>query len=81
VTEYTYTGDILRNSSSMVPGEGVNDNLVMNNQFSIIGDWFSYENFGAMKYIEWMNTKWNITNVLVQRPRLIITVGGVYNAP
>ena len=32
-----------------------------------------------MKYVEWMGTRWKVTNVVVQRPRLILTVGEVYN--
>jgi hypothetical protein len=33
-----------------------------------------------MLYVEFMGTKWKITNVEVQYPRLILSVGGVYNA-
>lgn len=32
-----------------------------------------------MRYIEFMGAKWKITNIEVQYPRLILTVGGVYN--
>jgi hypothetical protein len=81
IIEYEYTGDVLRNISKSVPSEGVNDNIVISNQFSIIGDWNNYDNFSSMKYIEYMNTKWKIVSVEVQRPRLIVTVGSVYNGP
>ena len=33
-----------------------------------------------MKYIEFMGTKWKITSVEKLYPRLILIVGGVYNA-
>ena len=46
---------------------------------SIIADPFAYQNFHAMRYIEWMGAKWKITKVNVQSPRLILSVGGVYN--
>lgn len=79
-TEYNYYGDVLRNIQNWSTNTmSINDNLNINNQFSIVGDWYSYENFKFMKYLIWMNTKWKITNVEVQRPRLIITVGGVYD--
>jgi hypothetical protein len=32
-----------------------------------------------MKYIEFMGARWKITSVEVKHPRLILTIGGVYN--
>ena len=34
-----------------------------------------------IKYIRWMNAVWNVTNVEVLYPRLILTIGDVYNGP
>ena len=80
ITEHLYSGDILRNSSRWVTSpDSVNDNLVVNSQISILADPFAYKNFHSMKYVKYMGTKWKITNVEVQYPRLILTVGGVYN--
>ena len=42
-------------------------------------DPFAYANFHSMRFIEYMGAKWKISNVEVQYPRLILTVGGVYN--
>lgn len=81
VTERQYKGDVIRNTRRFENGEHLNDNLTINNQFSVIGDSFVYQNFPAMRYIKWMGSSWKITNVEVQRPRLILTIGGVYNAP
>ena len=80
IVERTYSGDVIRNTSrwSTSP-DSANDNLNINNQISIIADPFAYQNFHAMKYVEFMGTKWKITNVEVQYPRLILSVGGVYN--
>lgn len=79
ITERTYTGDILRNTRRWDNGEYLNGELNINNQFSIVADAFAYQNFFAIRYIEWMGSKWKITNVEVQRPRLILTIGGIYN--
>jgi hypothetical protein len=81
VTEYHYYGDVLRDTRRWEKSEGLNDNLNINNQFSIVGDWFSYENFSTMRYLTYMGTKWKITSVEVHRPRLMVNVGGIYNAP
>ena len=80
IIEREYSGDVLRNSSRWsTSSDSTNDDLNINNQFSIIADPYAKQNFHQIKYIEFMGTKWKITNVEVQYPRLILTVGGVYN--
>lgn len=56
-----------------------NDDLSLNVQCSFIADAFAYQHFAYIKYIEYIGTKWKVTGVEVQHPRLILTVGGVYN--
>ena len=80
-TERDYRGDVLRNTRKWENGEYLNDDLNVNNQISIVADAYANENFFAMRYISWMGAYWKITNVEVQRPRLILTIGGVYNKP
>lgn len=81
VSERNYYGDIIRDSRRWERGEHLNDDLTISNQFSIVADAFAYENLPAMRYVKWMGTSWKVTNVEVQRPRLILTIGGVYNMP
>lgn len=80
VTERNYYGDILLNNRRFESGEHLNDDLNIGNRFSIVADPYAVANFHLMRYIEWMGSKWKITSVEVQYPRLILTVGGVYNA-
>jgi len=75
----SYFGDVIRNTSKMQAGENLNDNLTIDNKLSIVADPFAYENFHAMRYVKWMGALWKINAVEVQRPRLILTIGGVYN--
>lgn len=79
ITERKYSGDVLRNSKRWQAGENLNDDLTVNNEISIIADPFANQNFQSMRYIKWMGAYWKITKVDVQRPRLILTIGGVYN--
>jgi hypothetical protein len=79
IKTYTYTGDVLRQSVSTDSGTNVNPTLKVTNRFSLVGDWSNYDNFAMMRYIEWMGAKWTITNVEYVRPRLIVSVGGLYN--
>ena len=80
VTERDYYGDVLTNFRRYESGEHLNDELNINNRFSIVADAYAVNHFRFMKYIEWMGTKWKVISVEVQHPRLILTVGGVYNA-
>jgi len=79
VTEVSYTGDILRNNQRWEAADKLNDNLVIGNRFSIVANPYAYTNMKYIRYIEWMGTKWVVSSIDIQRPRLVLTVGGVYN--
>lgn len=80
ITEREYFGDIISNRYSRQNSGVVNDDINLANMISIIADPFAYQNCSHMAYVEIMGTKWRITNIdASQRPRLILTVGGVYN--
>lgn len=79
ITEREYFGDLIRNTRSLQSGEQLNDNINISNEISIVADPFAYENFHSMRYVEFMNAKWKISSVEVQYPRLILSVGGLYN--
>ena len=80
ITERNYSGDVIRNIRRLQSSENLNDDLVINNIISIIADPYAYQNFHTMRYVKWMGVFWKITSVEVQRPRLLLTIGGVYNA-
>ena len=77
--EREYYGDVIRNARRFEAGISANDNLVLNNSISIVADDYAYENAGAIAYVRWMGALWSVTNVEVQRPRLLLTIGGVYH--
>ncbi len=79
VVEKFYYGDLLRNTRRIQSASQVNDSIDISNEISILADPYARENFHSMKYAEFMGAKWKITSVDVQYPRLILTVGGVYN--
>lgn len=74
-----YYGDINRNHMRPRSTENVNDDINVQNEISIISDPFAMENFHTIKYVEYMGTRWKITSVDVQYPRLLLTLGSVYN--
>lgn len=79
ITDRPYYGDLIRNTRRYESANQFNDNLNISNEISIIADPFAYQNFHAMRYVEFMGAKWKISTVEVQYPRLILTIGGVYN--
>lgn len=79
ITVRNYYGELGRNVLRVQSSEYLNDNINIANEISIIADAYANENFHSMKYVEFMGTKWKITNIEVKYPRLILTVGGLYN--
>lgn len=79
ITVREYYGDLTRNTRRLQTADKVNDDLNINNELSIVSDPYAYNHFYAMRYAEFMGAKWKITNVEVQLPRLILSLGGLYN--
>lgn len=79
IVEKEYYGDITRNNRRLQSTEYVNDDITISNEFSILADPFASQNFHSMLYIEYMGAKWKISSVDVQFPRLILSIGGIYN--
>lgn len=77
ITERSYFGDSIRNTRLLQNSGGINDNINIGNQISIVADPYANQNFHAMRYVEFMGSRWKITNVDVQYPRLILTIGGL----
>ena len=79
ITERKYYGDSIRNTRVLQNSDNINSNVNVGNQISIVADPYANQNFHMMRYVEFMGNYWKITNVEVQYPRLILTVGGVCN--
>lgn len=79
VVEKSYRGDILQDTRRWQVSEHKNDNLTISNHLSIIADPFAYENSSTIRYVLWLGVRWKVTNIEIQRPRLILTLGEVYN--
>ena len=79
ITEREYYGDLIRNNRRLQTADKVNDNIEISNEISIVSDPYANENFHSMRYVYFMGTKWKITSVDVQYPRLVLSIGGVYN--
>lgn len=74
-----YSGDTIKNNRRLQSSDSLNDNINISNEISILADPFANNNFHSMRYVKFMGSKWKITNVDVQSPRLVLTIGGVFN--
>lgn len=79
ITEREYFGDMTRINRRLQSANQVNDNIDISNEISIVSDPYANENFHSMRYATYMGTKWKIASVEVQYPRLILSLGGVWN--
>lgn len=79
IVERNYSGDVIKNYKKSYSGESINDNIDVSNNISIISDPFAMQHFHTIKYVKWMGAAWKVSTVEVQYPRLILTIGGVYN--
>lgn len=79
IKEYPYFGDLVRSSRRLEQSNKVNDDVNLSNDISIVADPFARENFHAMRYVTCLGTKWKVTNVDIQYPRLVLSTGGIYH--
>lgn len=79
ITERNYYGDIMSNFRNLQNSGQINDDVNIANKISILADPYAVQNFHAMRYVEFMGTNWKANSVEVLYPRLIITLGGVWN--
>lgn len=81
ITEFYYFGDVIRNARKLEDGEKLNNDISVSNSISIIASEYAIDHFFAIKYVRWAGVLWTVTNVEVRNPRLILSLGSVYNGP
>lgn len=74
-----YYGDILQNNRKLENSGEINDSINVSNQISIVADPYAMQNFWRIRYTTFMGQKWKVKDVKVEFPRLILTLGGLYN--
>ena len=79
ITTREYYGDVLYNTRRLENSGEVNDDINVSNKISIVADPYALDNFWKIRYATFMGQKWKVKSVDVERPRLILTLGGPYN--
>lgn len=79
VIERPYRGDVIKIMRRWDAGEKVNEDIDVSNEISILSDPFAEQHFHLIRYVAWAGALWKVKSVTVERPRLRLTIGGVYN--
>lgn len=78
--EKRYKGDVLTSTwRNETTSDKTNMDFNISNRISIISNPYADKHLDSIKYVVWSGVKWKITSIEVNRPRLILTLGGVYN--
>jgi hypothetical protein len=81
ITEAVYQGDIIRNVFNHEDNQKLNEDIVVSNSISVIADQYAIDHVSKIKYVRWDGTLWTVNSVEVRSPRLILSLGSVYNGP
>lgn len=81
ITERAFKGEIPRDSVTQIQSDKMNDDVRHEDRISIVADAFALGNYTRIKYVERAGSLWTVTAVEVKRPRLILSLGGVYDGP
>lgn len=81
IVERNAYGDILDNVRRTPEADKLNNDLSVSNRISVVADAYASTHFFAIRYVRWAGACWTVPSVSVERPRLILNVGEVYNGP
>lgn len=79
-TEREYPGQLSRLSRRWQRTDKINSNVEINLVLSLIMDDFIENHVGDIRYVVYNNYKWAVINIEIERPRITLTIGGLYNA-
>lgn len=74
-----YMGDVVRHTYNMQSSDKLTKDVQVNMQISILADEFAVNFMHLIRFAEWRGVKWQVTAVEPQYPRLLLSLGGVYN--
>lgn len=77
-TELPYRADVLTYNKDYAAGEGANDNIEFRNRYSIVMK-KKRQFYEDIKYVKMGQKKWRVSAIEFLPPRMILTIGGVYN--
>lgn len=79
IEERVVKGDLLNEVKRYGESQKMNDDLSVTNRISILADKYTNQNKEKMIYVVMDGVPWKISTIEIQRPRLILNIGSVWN--
>lgn len=79
IVEKTYFGDVLSDFWKRQNSGDINDNINISSKISVVANSYATLHCSSIVYVEYMGEKWKVTDIEPQYPRLILSIGGVWN--
>ena len=77
--EKSLFGKVLEHTRRWDSGDQINDNLTVANQIAVTATDFAFKHASSIVYVHYMGGLWKVTSIKVKRPKIILTLGGVWN--
>ena len=74
-----YFGDVINRTFQWENSDNLNDNINVRSEISIVADMFAYDNFPHIRFVEYMGANWKVTSMRDERPRIVLSIGGLWN--
>lgn len=78
IDEVEVYGEI-RNDGASWSQHGMNESVRAKHLLSVVTPEQSVIDFNAVVYVVWQGRKWSVTAIQYKRPRVELTLGGLYN--
>lgn len=78
-TDVLYYGEIHSNRRRYYTNNKTNDDIEITQELSILSDDFAIKHCSEIKAVEIEGVKWKVESIDIRYPRLILSIGGVYN--
>ena len=79
IVKKNYSGDVLNATRRIEISDKINPDLNVSNRISIVANQYAMQNFHSIRYAKYLGARWRVNSVEVQAPRLILSLGGLYN--
>lgn len=81
IVETQLFGEVVQHVTQIRNGDVINSDISVSSSIRVVADAYANDHISAVRYVKWAGTRWEVTEVVPQSPRLLLRLGGVYNGP